>query len=1134
MLLGGLLSAQPRDGLCGYTLSTSVERGLWRSTTERYTLPAYGVKHFEAPFPICFFGRYYSSFSVSADGTLALGAVTALVGRFPNLAVPAVSAYRNFQQGKPCPFELGYGTGADGSPSVVCRFFGSADATGGDTAYTRTWEVEFTQNGLVTLIYGECSDRLEPPVCIGLQAGDGRALYIDPQQHEALAGQSSDAFQSTAWPGQYRCYQFQPLCLSPRGLCAQWLSATSARFSWRNPGYGGTVSYYVEYGPVGFAAGEGVSAMVEDTFLVAECLDARRSWEFHVSPLGPFCRASSYVLPDIGGRNRSKIAYDNLYAEGVECYYGDRRDSTAYEDVVDFGPADSASRHTVVRDTSAWHYFYLVPDGYDCSVRLGDLNSQAQYDSIVYTLQVDTSDYDLLLLKFAMMEQDAGHASESQPYFSFAVYDEAGSLLSVCSHANFVAGDNTGWQDGDTANWEYWHDWQTVGFDLTPYHGQRIKVALANYDCTHSGHYGYAYFVLDGMKKRISASHCAEFSGTLLRAPEGFTYQWYKRDGSGQIISTSDTLRLVSSEPGYYACQLGSLIYGQDGCSVMVTSYVGPRYPVAAFDIEPQTPCGSQCLLHNRSYVVADTGRTQLLSETCDSYMWVIDGCDTLYAESPIYYFRDEGLHHITLLAYLGTGCIDSISDTLRVLFNHDTVEDNFCYGQDAYMLPFWNGRLVPCAEDDSGYAFVEGCTMTHLRFTAGRDTSVVIEDTILLPAPLQIGPRTYLRPGRYCDTVVTATGCDSVTTILLSSLSFFDTTVCVNTLPLWWHGRYFTQETHDTIHHPIRTLLGGTVADSIVVTHLRVEGEYELRSDTLCEGDTLSWHGRTLRTAGTYQIHIPVEGGCDTLFSITLTVRPLPYVTLDLGQTCADTPYYFLALPDTLIYLWAASPASAPIPYRDTLGHTCIRNPMEAAYFLTYQYPDEPRCPQHDTLRLTPPMAARADFSVAPGYLTDEQRRYMLCDISSGTDSRTWFIDDVEQSSDSVVLFCTAPPSTYEPSEADTIRLRLVANNRFCADTAERILATRRCNVFFPNVFTPSADQNNRFGPLGSEMSHYHLDIFDRWGGILFQSDDPAATWDGTHKGRPCPQGAYMYVCRYDDIDGLPAIVRGTVTLVR
>ena len=92
---------------------------------------------------------------------------------------------------------------------------------------------------------------------------------------------------------------------------------------------------------------------------------------------------------------------------------------------------------------------------------------------------------------------------------------------------------------------------------------------------------------------------------------------------------------------------------------------------------------------------------------------------------------------------------------------------------------------------------------------------------------------------------------------------------------------------------------------------------------------------------------------------------------------------------------------------------------------------------------------------------------------------------------------------------------------------------------IFYPNAFTPDNNGNNdKFGPIGMYMnlfSDYKFIIFDRWGELIFQTNDINTKWDGTVKnsGKIAPEGVYVWVAKYNDEKGLKRKQTGRVTLL-
>ena len=89
--------------------------------------------------------------------------------------------------------------------------------------------------------------------------------------------------------------------------------------------------------------------------------------------------------------------------------------------------------------------------------------------------------------------------------------------------------------------------------------------------------------------------------------------------------------------------------------------------------------------------------------------------------------------------------------------------------------------------------------------------------------------------------------------------------------------------------------------------------------------------------------------------------------------------------------------------------------------------------------------------------------------------------------------------------------------------------------NPWFPNVFTPDGETNNRFrGYMNYMPAEYTLYIFNRWGNQIFHTTDPHSGWDGTYRGAALPQGAYVYKYKVLMPNGIRREGIGTVTLLR
>ena len=93
---------------------------------------------------------------------------------------------------------------------------------------------------------------------------------------------------------------------------------------------------------------------------------------------------------------------------------------------------------------------------------------------------------------------------------------------------------------------------------------------------------------------------------------------------------------------------------------------------------------------------------------------------------------------------------------------------------------------------------------------------------------------------------------------------------------------------------------------------------------------------------------------------------------------------------------------------------------------------------------------------------------------------------------------------------------------------------------IYFPNAFTPNGDGlNDEFKPITNslDIEHFSLSIFNRWGAMIYQTNDITQGWDGTYNGALCQPGSYVYKIAYSTFIPSTAeseIKMGTVMLIR
>ncbi len=120
-------------------------------------------------------------------------------------------------------------------------------------------------------------------------------------------------------------------------------------------------------------------------------------------------------------------------------------------------------------------------------------------------------------------------------------------------------------------------------------------------------------------------------------------------------------------------------------------------------------------------------------------------------------------------------------------------------------------------------------------------------------------------------------------------------------------------------------------------------------------------------------------------------------------------------------------------------------------------------------------------------------------------------------------------PVLTNGIGEADFVRYIATVSND--CDEKEYVRDVRVLSL--PNIFSPNGDSRNaNFNILGdyNQEDIASFKIFNRWGQVIYDNDNPNTGWDGTYKDKDQPVGVYVYVVELTSGD----IVSGDVTLLR
>ena len=473
-------------------------------------------------------------------------------------------------------------------------------------------------------------------------------------------------------------------------------------------------------------------------------------------------------------------------------------------------------------------------------------------------------------------------------------------------------------------------------------------------------------------------------------------------------------------------------------------------------------------------------------------------------------------------LWYVGNDTADSISSSQTVTYptNEGTIrcrlsyiENPSCYlTMNTYISNYW-----PWAEIDTLRTISHGCMGYEVQF-ANRST-ILGNDSLPLPdrppchqARWDFGDgdtssdysptHLYLQPGTY-------------TVTLIASL-YGDCT--------------------DTTQFTINYTGPGYVETTLPV-------------DTFCYNSTYQWYsfevGNPYITAPTeYSLRRLVgftSDGCDSFLVQPLLQLP-PDSTLDILQqpNCNGSRYWLTAVTACPVVEWSSAAYDSLLDGNEHDRVVWVEPADDGAVYTLTSFHiyrgDSLFCPTSKSIGLhliNPPNAA---LKVAPTVLSYANLEVTATDVSADFPTRQWSVCPYPFG-DTLRLIETTRTLHYTASaDLDSLVVLLAVSNGVCFDTATATLPMVRSALWIPNIFTPSQPSNNRFIIVGGNIQEGTLTVYNRLGLEVYTTTDPAAGWDGTHNGTPCPQGAYPWHFRYRttiDPDRWHETT-GTVTLIR
>lgn len=387
---------------------------------------------------------------------------------------------------------------------------------------------------------------------------------------------------------------------------------------------------------------------------------------------------------------------------------------------------------------------------------------------------------------------------------------------------------------------------------------------------------------------------------------------------------------------------------------------------------------------------------------------------------------------------------------------------------------------------------------------------------------------------GIFNDTIPNAAGCDSIITINLTitqpTSSSIAPNLCSNsyTAP---DGQVYSQSGTYTAIIPNTAGCDSTITINLTLTPAPIVNAGA--DQVICEGSsvTLSGTGATVYNwsdgiinavafqppVGTHNYIVTgtSANGCTDIDTVTVFVTPLPVVSFTGENTVSCSPVTFSltnTTPNALNCAWDISNGDDLIGCGSVIGTIS----QVGCHDVTLTTTDNNGCsnsftaPNFICVEATP----NATFTASPSSFSQPNEQIVFTNNSSGANTYFWDFGDSSPSSNLL-----DPTHVYEVGVQDSFVVELIAYSTFaCTDTSYLTIYYAKSSdtdVFIPTGFSPNNDGENDSWTI-SGLENYPnatINVFNRWGQLLFEGGPSNPTWNGMYLGELLPTADYYYI---------------------
>ncbi|XOV65941.1 MAG: gliding motility-associated C-terminal domain-containing protein [Fluviicola sp.] len=340
----------------------------------------------------------------------------------------------------------------------------------------------------------------------------------------------------------------------------------------------------------------------------------------------------------------------------------------------------------------------------------------------------------------------------------------------------------------------------------------------------------------------------------------------------------------------------------------------------------------------------------------------------------------------------------------------------------------------------------------------------------------------------------------------------------------LWQDGStQATYQVNTTGTYSVTVDLGGCIATDTVQVTVNPGTNPQLGPDTvICDisatlfydvsepGASYVWQdgstngSLTVSTSGTYWVESSI-GNCSSSDTVNVVIAEQP--NIDLG---ADTTFC-----GSVQYVLDASCSNCTYEWQDGSTGPNLDVSSAGVYYVSV---DNSGCIDSDTIEIQ--QVLLPNVSLDNIELCESAQEFVTIDASGVT--YQW------QDGSTGNTYIVSEPGVYS----------VIVSNVCGSDTVafQAVQVECFCDIYVPNSFSPDEDEFNPVFRAYTDcaLQYFELEVYNRWGEVIFSSTDINYVWDGTYNRKPVQDGTYTWKMEYAFADNVPGENVGHVTVIR